>query len=428
MKKNIVIIFGYNNTRLYDIERLKRLCKNTLNAEILLCKEQILKHDTEISPYTLEINLEISDKKIIYKQIKEIDSYLIENQLNVIACLPFSDKGVPLGSYYAQSKGLNHDDCELSLACIDKYTFRCLEAIENTPAWYKKPFFTKIHSLEEAELIVIQTHVPLFFKPTSEGNSRGCIEIFTINDLILNEHFLEPYYEQGIIVEECIKNCDEYSFDGVDGNYVITEKKTSQGHFRVETQHILPAPLSREHYDRLIEAGKIVAQISGSNNGAVHNELFLNKKTGEVYCVEPNRRPAGLKLWDWVNLAYPGVDNWNSWINWAASRKKHHTYPIHNDYYVGCRMLQAPYSGTITDIDLIQKNLLENQQEVIEIVITKSKNMKITAKLKDNSDFIGYVVCKHKTIEGLHAALNTIAKKALSLLKIEKKELAREIQ
>lgn len=292
LTRNAIIVFGYNNTRLYDIERIKKYCRESFDAELLLCKEEILKQDLAVTPYALSVNLEIKDISVIKGEINKIDHYLAENNLNPIACLPFSDKGIPLGSYYAKSKGLVHDGCERSLACIDKYHFRCLEAAENTPSWYKKPYFEQIFSFDEAVKIVNEKNRPLFFKPTKEGNSRGCIEINSMDDLIKNKTQLYAYFNQGVIVEECIKDCDEYSFDGVDGCYVITEKKTSAGYYRVETQHILPAPLEQRYYDRLIEAGKIVAKISGSNNGAVHNELFLDKITGDVYCVEPNRRPA----------------------------------------------------------------------------------------------------------------------------------------
>lgn len=416
--KNTLIVFGYNNTRIYDIERIKRYCVEQLQAELLLCKESITAQDQAITPYTLEINLDANDLPSIQAQIAVIDDYLLLHQLQPIACLPFSDKGVPLGSYYANSRHLTHDDCERSLACIDKYIFRQLEAKAETPPWYKKPFFKRIYSFTEAEEIVRDQRVPLFFKPTKEGNSRGCIEINTMTDLIINKPILDAYFAQGIIVEECIKGCDEYSFDGVNGCYIITEKKTSNGYYRVETQHILPSPLSAEHYQRLLEAGKIVAAIAGSNHGAVHNELFLNKATGEVYCVEPNRRPAGLKLWDWISQAYPGVDNWRSWLSWACGHAKPPVNLAHPNYYVGCRMLQAPRSGVVAEINHSGKINIEQRNEVVEMVLTKSIGSKVTALLKDNSDFIGYVVCKNACADTLRHLLDNTAREATALFVI----------
>jgi hypothetical protein len=412
--KKIVIIFGYNNTRIYDIKRLKTLCKNKFDADILLCKESIGMQDKEITPYVLQIDLEIKDDRIIQHQINEVDHYLQQHNLEPIACLPFSDRGIPLGTHFAKHRNLAHDDCERSYACIDKYTFRCLEANEPAPEWYKKPFFTRIFSYEEAEAIVRSKNRALFFKPTAEGNSRGCIEINSLDDLLHHKDNLAPYYQQGIIIEECIKDCDEYSFDGVNGNYVITEKKTSDGYYRVETQHLLPAPLPRDYYERLIEAGKIVARISGSDMGAVHNELFLNKTTGEVFCVEPNRRPAGLKLWDWIKVAYPETDNWDSWTSWAASIP----YNNHNtdipDFYVGCRMLQASACGTLI-VDENSIASLKRREEIVDIVISKPNRSLVTSTLKDNSDFMGYIVCKSKSVIGLRNLLDTISKETLAL-------------
>jgi len=417
--KDIVIIFGYNNTRLYDVERLRNLCKRSLNAEILLCKEKIAKQDSDLTPYTLQIDLEFKNKEIIERQMLEINRYLSKNFLNPVACLPFSDKGIPLGSHFAKQRGLVHDDCDLSFACIDKYTFRQLEAKAKTPEWYKKPFFKKIYSFGEAIKIITDKNFPLFFKPTTEGNSRGCIEIQSLDDLIKNKEILDNYFDQGVIVEECIKGFDEYSFDGVNGCYIITDKKTSNGYYRVETQHIIPAPLNPGHYSRLIEAGKIVAEISGSLNGAVHNELFLNKETGEVYCVEPNRRPGGLKIWDWIKIAFPGVDNWHSWVSWAANKKRNYIYPINNKYYVGCRMLKSPIDGMISTINREAKNLLEDNEHIIEIVFSKNEGHAVTSTLKDNSDFIGYFVCRAKTINDLNILLSKVEQEALKLVEIK---------
>lgn len=417
--KKIAIIFGYNNTRLYDIERLKHLCKTLIDADIMLCKEEITEKDIAITPYTLAINMEIKSTNIIKQQIEEINHYIALHDLHPIACLPFSDKGIPLGTYYANNKGLCHDDCERSFSCIDKYTFRALEAEADTPAWYKKPFFTIVYSYADAEKIILEKNIPLFFKPSSEGNSRGCIEISTLEDLMHNKSILDRYFTQGIIIEECIQHCDEYSFDGVDGNYIITEKKTSQGYYRVETQHVLPAPLPEHYYNRLIEAGKIVAKLSGSLHGAVHHELFLNKRNGDVYCVEPNRRPAGLKLWDWVSIAYPGVDNWTQWIAWASGLKIPTTSPIKNQYHVGCRMLQATVNGVFTSVNTSELQKLLSQEDVIEINITKQPGSSVTSSLKDNSDFLGYVVCKSQSVDNLLSLLDRVEQNIMDALTLQ---------
>ncbi len=416
--KNIVIIFGYNNTRVYDIERLKKISHEILNADIMLCKEEITSVDTNITPYTLKINLAQYDDESLSRQIKEIDEYISSQNFTVCACLPFSDKGIPLGSLYAKHKRLPHDNTERSMVCIDKYSFRILEKDAATPTWYKKPFFKKIHTLSEAEECIKNAINPLFFKPVAEGNSRGCIEIKTFEDLNLNLDIISMYLEQGILIEECIKECDEFSFDGIDGNYIITEKKTSQGYYRVETQHILPAPLDAKLYERLMEAGKIVSEISGSQNGAVHNELFLNKLTGDVYCVEPNRRPAGLKLWDWIGVAFPGTNNWNAWVNWAAGKKNAADFGT-QQFYVGCRMLQAHKAGKITKINNTIKEQIQNHKNVYDIALTKFEGQIITNNLKDNSHFTGYIVCKSETIDDLRSMLEQMEKIAANIYMIE---------
>ncbi len=408
--KNLVIIFGYNNTRIYDIVRLKMLCKTTFSAEIMLCKNDINEHDKKITPYTLEIDLTMNDIESIRRQIQIIDDYIYFHKVIVIGCLPFSDKGIPLGSYYARHKGLRHDDCERSIACIDKYAFRCIEKEVSTPKWYKKPFFKKIHSVGEAKQCIQDTNFPLFFKPIAEGNSRGCIEISSLHILEENLDIITPYLEQGILVEECIKNHNEYSFDGINGSYIITEKKTSDGYFRVETQHILPAPLPHHLYQRLITAGKIISSMIGSNGGAVHHEMFLNPITGSVYCVEPNRRPAGLKLWDWIHIANSNRDNnWIAWLNWAIKKTDNLKAEKYN-YYVGCRMLTSRQTGAVHSINAKLKSKIQQINNLCDLQLTKSIGEIVTDTPKENGDFIGYFVCKDLSYDGLIEKLNEIEK------------------
>jgi hypothetical protein len=441
--KKAILVFGYNNTRVYDIERIVQIAQNDYNACVVLCKDQITDIDKKLTPYTLEVRLEFAVMDHMNELCEQIDKYMLNNQLQAIGCLPFSDKGVPLGSYYADYKQLPCDDPKLAFAGIDKHCFRQLEQQKiYTPLWYKKPLFYKVNSIEQVEKIIKQecsnngntqnnintdnsisgTAKSFFIKPVAEGNSRGCIEIGNINDLQHNAKLLNQYAATGLIVEECIKHSQEFSFDGVGDFHVITEKMTSRGRYRVETQHILPAPISPDCYSRLMQAGHIVSELVGSRGGAIHNELFLDYRNGSVYCVEPNRRPAGLKLWDWIKIAYPEVDCWQQWLDWAvgaeykfnisssssSSIQMPTTFPIKNRYFVGCRMLQSSRAGVLKNMASITSQLstLRNDECIVEINITKKDNESITNKLKDNSDFIGYVVCKHEDSNALRKLLD----------------------
>lgn len=412
----VIIIFGYNNTRIYDIERIKKYAHTEHDASIMLCKETLTSEDSRLTPYTLQIDFDKRDRLSLKDQMKKILEYTHHNKLQPIGCLSFSDKGIMLGSLFAASMNLAHDDPDVANACIDKYEFRVLEKSAVTPAWYKKPFFTRVFSYDEAVRIICESSYPLFLKPAQEGNSRGCIQVNSLEDLEENKELLLPYFKNGVMIEQCIQGCDEFSFDGVNDNYVITEKKTSAGRFRVETQHVVPAPLSDSHYERLYMAGLIVSWISGSSGGAVHNELFLDKATGNVYCVEPNRRPGGLKLWDWVSESFHGVDFWESWISWACSKPKRSGNLEELSSYTGCKMLEPSKSGILSSIDAKTIKKIQSLEGVVDIAVTKKIGATITTNLKDNSDFVGYVVCKSDNSEHLYDLLAKVSRLALSAL------------
>ncbi len=157
--KKAILVFGYNNTRVYDIERIVKMTQDDYNACVVLCKDQITDIDKTLTPYTLEITLEFSEMNNMSGLCEQIDKYMMNNKLKAIGCLPFSDKGVPLGSYYANYKQLPCDDPKLAFAGIDKHCFRQLEQQKtDTPLWYKKPLFYKVNSIEQIEKIIKQEY------------------------------------------------------------------------------------------------------------------------------------------------------------------------------------------------------------------------------------------------------------------------------
>jgi hypothetical protein len=117
-------------------------------------------------------------------------------------------------------------------------------------------------------------------------------------------------------------------------------------------------------------------------------------------------------LWDWIKIAYPEVDNWKDWVYWASGKDQTKSYPIKNQYYVGCRMLQAPKTGILEKIEVNAHRL--PKENIVEIVITKPAGSQVTSLLKDNSDFIGYIVCKHKESDALRNLLDVLEESILS--------------
>jgi hypothetical protein len=396
MKKNVMAVFGYNNTRLYDVLKIRELVSTRLGAELLLVKEGITDADLAVTPYCLDYRPE--DPGVAYA----LETYLDENGLNLRGCLPFSDKGVVGGAYAAAHFGLFGDDCASAPAMLDKSLFRKLErGITVDSEVYKKPFFEVVHG--ESELRRVWEEKGAFFiKPTSEGNSRGCMKIADSTDLdrwlVENPSALAG----GVICEELLSLDEEYSFDGVDGLYWITKKFTTTGAYRAEYQHIIPAPFAEERKAGIHRVLEPVLRALGTNGGAFHHEFFL-LPDGRVASVEPNRRPAGMWLWDLAEYAFPAFSPWTRWIDRCAGLQVSPVDLVANGH-VGVRGVISDRTGTLTSLrkEAIEATLSrEFGDRLLRISFLKADGSAVRAEARDNADFLGFVAIRNTSYDGL---------------------------
>lgn len=390
----VVAIFGYNNTRLYDVKKIKNILEKQ-QIDLMLCKEGITSEDKAVSSYCFDTKLHGT-----HQEIKQaycyLNAWLVAQDLQIIGILPFSDKGILLASYVAERLGLISDNYSRAITGLDKLKFRTMEAIESTPDWYKKPKFQEVKDITDIIQFYDRIAAPVYVKPTQEGNSRGGFLVKTREDIEKAFQNVKPYVNDGAIVEECAIDAREFSFDTVAGKSWITEKETTLGHYKAEIQQILPAPLPRNEYNQLIEAGKWVAEISGSKGGAAHNELFLFPDESTM-TVEPNRRPAGMHIWDMAEHAFENFKPFEIWINWSIGNQKVIFENLEAHQHVGIRMIQAYADGNIIEFDKENINKIKNSfSEIIEINISKKINDIVYADPRDNAGFLGYIIARHK--------------------------------
>ena len=403
--KDVVVIMGYNNTRIDDVAVIKNKVNKKFLATLLLCQPNITDKDKKAADHVLDVSL-IN----IEETLDVLESWRKENNKKFIAVLPFSDKGVPIGAEFAKKYYLFGDCHERAAACLHKNLFRKHEAEENNlPQWSKKPSFHLVRSKEEALSILKYCKKKMFIKPTSEGNSRGCIEIKSPDDLLKNWDMLENYISTGIIMEEYIEG-RQYSLDGIGSFFWVTEKETSDHvKFRGEIQDIVPAPLNNKVYNRLKKAGDIISEISGSLGGAVHNEAFLLDDFS-VAAVEPNRRPAGGKIWDLAQIAFENLDPYGLWLDIAVEGKIKHT-DFKQRCFAGVRMISAKKDGEINGIPYGQIKELQNFcEEIDRIVITKQIGDVVSANPSDNAGYVGYLIAKNKKYIELNKNLRFFTK------------------
>jgi len=325
--------------------------------------------------------------------------------------LPFSDPGTQLGALVAKNLNLPGPDLERVHAALDKFAFRQLEAAApDTPASYKKIKSVKVSSLDEIQNLYQELNGKIFIKPTKEGNSRGCMDVKSAADCEIAWEQVGKYKSHGLVVEELIQDGVEYSWDHVAGHSWVTEKQTTNTNYRAEIQQIVPASLGHEIMCQIESAGKFIADLSGSQGGACHNEIFYLSKSGEVSAVEPNLRPAGMRIWDLAAIAFEDFDPWKSWILWAVGRDNSENNSLTQSCYAGIRMITANVEGEIKSIptDLPKEIISKNKNsEVLELVWSKRPGDKVTTDVKDNSDFIGYVIGKAEKYDDLIELLNT---------------------
>ncbi|MGE6553164.1 ATP-grasp domain-containing protein [Bacillus mycoides] len=408
------VIMGYNNTRINDVKIIKEVAFNNFDAKIVLFKEEITNEDTRIADYCMQLDLlsNNTDKAINFLEL---------NNLEIIGVLPFSDKGVPIGAKLAEKLNLFHDASGIQAeACIDKEIFRKLEEEFNVPYWYKKIGYKKVYNRKDAEEFLLK-HGKMFMKPAAEGNSRGCMEIQSKDHLLEWCDRFGLYFKDGVLCEQLIDGEQEYSYDSLGNLEWITEKSTTEGLFRGEYNHISPAPLSKELYDKLIEAGRIVKRIVGSNNGANHHEFFINKD-GSISCVEPNRRPAGGKVFSFGNVLYRNaIENvWVRWLEIMSGKSFTDTSVNMEKNFIGFRFVRSFKNKTIDEkyeSSQLERFVNENfHNKIIEYNLTVAIGDKITKDIVTNADFIGQVLLQGNSYEEVLADLNRIESKINELI------------
>lgn len=414
---SVVAVFGYNNVRIYDVMKIRDIVVELYGAKLLLCKDNITPDDLKAADYCCDVSLERGEESN-ESELGKIKSFCIDNSIKIIGVLPFSDKGVVLGSYVASKFGLVTDDYDKALACLDKVEYRNLEnTYSPLPQSYRKPKFTLVSSKEELLSFYEKLRGNIIIKPTSEGNSRGCFIVRCKEDIKLALEEVSNYFSTDVMVEECIEYEQEYSYDQVAGVAWLTEKETTDAPYCAEIQQIVPAPLPKSEYDNFLELGKTMAEISGSKGGAAHNE-FLITKDKFFYGVEPNRRPAGSHIWDLAMLAYPDFNIWKAWVRWVVDEIEQ-TKLDSNKYYAGIRMITAPKSGAIKNIKTDCVSIIsESTDEIIEIRFSKKIGEHVSPIVKDNSGFIGHVIARSTEPSDLKSLLYKISLEASACVEV----------
>jgi len=231
----------------------------------------------------------------------------------------FSDNAVRSGAALLRRLGLAVDSPELAEGAFCKYAYRLSEARHTqlfTAQRVMVPDFAKVFSLQEIRAFAGRHPEGFVVKPSREGNNRGVLMVQPGDDV--GDAFAEvlPYLDGGVICEEIIPYRREFSFDGLGPLEFITEKISATGRYPVEIAQVLPAKVTKLERATLTRAGRLANWLVGQCDGPFHNEIKLSDDGTRSAVVEPNRRPAGMKIWSLARWVY-GIDLYQRWVDAA---------------------------------------------------------------------------------------------------------------
>lgn len=405
MSNKYFVVVGYNNVRIYDVEKLRKKCAELFNARLVLITENPLPQDYKAADIVWACSLAAANAR---RSLDLIANLIAAARYDILGVLPFSDRGVLLGALLAHRFGLPGGDPETAQAGLDKLVFRNLDtAARQYPENYKPLACRQVKSREDLRGVVDRLQGKAFLKPAKEGNSRGCTVILDRDECDAAWDSLAKYHSDGIIVEELVETAREYSWDYVAGSTWLTEKKVTETRYRAEIQQIVPAPLSARRQAILDAAGQHMRALVSTTHGAFHNEIFL-LPGDRVAAVETNMRPAGMHIWDLAALSFQDFDPWTAWIRWAATGECK-SRALRHDYHVGIRLIKAPRTGRLLELPDVHRLAAQLGIHPVSWKFNRGVGDTVSPRITDNASFIGQVILKHSSYTELDRQLSALA-------------------
>jgi hypothetical protein len=408
-----LLVVGYNNVRIYDVAKLRDYAQRLYGAKLVLLIEKPQPQDRTAADAVITVGL---GADVLGESLNEVRAELAKVDLSPIGVLPFSDRGILLGAALATHFDLPGPSTEEALAGLDKRVYRRLDqALTQHPEGYRPVCCSQVDSVEQLRSVVRRLGGRAFIKPASEGNSRGCQVIHSIDDCESAWEALAPYRQAGILVEELIEDADEYSWDYVAGRTWITEKHTTQDTYRAEYLQIVPSRFTSEEARRLEVAGQHMRGLVSKGNGAYHNEIF--HRNGRTAAVETNMRPAGMHIWDLAKISFADFDPWEAWVRWAVTGSNIEV-PLMRNLYSGIHLIRPPTDGVVQYLPNIESLGLSLGIAVEQASFYKNIGDSVSSRITDNASFIGEVILSNQDYGTLRRDLSRLVEAIESGVKI----------
>ncbi|NEB00235.1 biotin carboxylase [Streptomyces sp. SID13726] len=310
------LIVDYNLSRVADVQRIRRYARERHGALTTLIRAHPTDTDTRISDEVVQ--LDPLDPDFAAKGEKLLSPRREEFAAGVV----FSDDAVHSGADLLTRLGLRVDAPQPAAAAFCKITYRdtehrhrdLLSAQRLTPV-----DFVEVESPADIAAFARRHPEGFVVKPAKEGNNRGVVLVRPGDDLDAAWAEVRPYLADGVLCEELIPYRREFSYDGLGELSFVTEKVSAPGRYPVEVAQVLPARVTPAGRATLRRAGGLANWLVGQCDGPFHNEIKLSDDDTAAAVVEPNRRPAGMRIWSLARWVH-GVDLYEKWVDAAFGR------------------------------------------------------------------------------------------------------------
>jgi hypothetical protein len=308
---SFLLIVDYNLSRIDDVASMRRDAYQRYGIKTLLIRPNPTLRDYQISDHVLALDPRAIDF------VAAALSALAPFRSQLRGGLVFSDNAVQSGAQLLERLNLPVDDATLATGAFSKIHYRQIEREHRSllePQGMFIPAYTTIHSSDEL-LEFIQLYPDgVVLKPACEGNNRGVTFLYANDDVQQALKEVEPYLSEGVVCEQIIPFEREYSFDGLGHLSFVTEKCSAEGLYPVETGQILPARLRPTQRHLIQRIGNLSNLLVGQCYGPFHNEIKIKSDEMEAAVVEPNRRPAGMRIWSLAERVY-GLNFYQLWVD-----------------------------------------------------------------------------------------------------------------
>ncbi|RKP46043.1 ATP-grasp domain-containing protein [Trinickia fusca] len=307
----LLLIVDYNLSRIDDVAHMAHYARERYGAGTVLIRPAPSERVARICDHVIDLD-PLADG-FVEAALERLARFSGRLRAGIV----FSDNAVQSGAELLERLDLAVDCASLAAGAFSKHEYRVAEHRTREileAQGVMVPDYAQAESVDDLQRFCADHPDGFVVKPSCEGNNRGVVVVRDGDSLDAAFSEVAPYLHGGVICEAFIPYAREFSFDGIGALSFITEKVSATGRYPVEVAQILPSRLEAHEQRTLVRAGRAANLLVGQCDGPFHNEIKLSDDGLRAAVVEPNRRPAGMKIWWLARWAY-GIDLFHTWID-----------------------------------------------------------------------------------------------------------------